>query len=226
MHVRRRKEEDLVEGDSVVLGVRVGRQDPSTAAAKAKSKNGAGKGHEDLDGEGEEGVWESRPGGIWLLRTDKRALFDSDKVVTGIDVLFGADAVDPREGWEIKDTPLLLSASGSEASTLEARLTVKKGEHKLPERPVPRIQDNGKFKIMQLADLHLATGLGVCRDAMPEGVGRCDADTRTLEFVGRLLDEEKPNLVVLSGDQVNGDTAPDPQSVSISIWFGGNNTNL
>jgi len=30
--------------------------------------------------------------------------------------------------------------------------------------------------------------------------------------VGKLLDEEKPDLVVLSGDQVNGDTAPDAQS--------------
>jgi len=28
-----------------------------------------------------------------------------------------------------------------------------------------------------------------------------------------VLDEEKPDLVVLSGDQVNGDTAPDVQSV-------------
>jgi DNA repair exonuclease SbcCD nuclease subunit len=33
-----------------------------------------------------------------------------------------------------------------------------------------------------------------------------------LEFVERLLDEEKPDMVVFSGDQVNGETAPDAQS--------------
>ena len=46
--------------------------------------------------------------------------------------------------------------------------------------------------------------------------GHCDADPRTLEFVERLIDEEKPEFVVLSGDQVNGETAPDAQSVSRS----------
>ncbi len=64
---------------------------------------------------------------------------------------------------------------------------------------------------MQAADLHLSTGLGKCRHALPEGT-KCEADPRTLEFVERLLDDEKPDLVILSGDQVNGDTAPDAQS--------------
>jgi predicted MPP superfamily phosphohydrolase len=34
---------------------------------------------------------------------------------------------------------------------------------------------------------------------------KCEADPRTLEFVERLLDEEKPDMVVFSGDQVNGE---------------------
>jgi DNA repair exonuclease SbcCD nuclease subunit len=33
-----------------------------------------------------------------------------------------------------------------------------------------------------------------------------------MDFVEKLLDEEKPDLVVLSGDQVNGETAKDAQS--------------
>jgi hypothetical protein len=61
----------------------------------------------------------------------------------------------------------------------------------------------------------LSTGTGHCRDEEPVGHngGKCEADPRTLEFVGRLLDEEKPDLVILSGDQINGETAPDAQSV-------------
>lgn len=204
MHVQRMREEELGENDKVVLDLRIGGVDPSledvVGVAGKDRKEAAHK-------------WESRPGNIWIKRSGHLKEFDNKNAVTGVDVLFGPDAVDPREGWEIRDQSLSL---GSSSDSLEARLSIRRGLGKVHERPVPRIQENGKFKIMQLADLHLATGLGVCRDPMPENGKKCEADTRTLEFVGRLLDEEKPNLVILSGDQVNGDTAPDAQSVSTS----------
>ena len=62
---------------------------------------------------------------------------------------------------------------------------------------------------MQLSDLHFSTGVGICRDPYPTFDRKCEADPRTLEFVGKLLDDEKPDLVVLAGDMVNGDTAKD-----------------
>lgn len=156
--------------------------------------------------------WELRPGGVWVKRTAKRHASDSQTAITSVDVLYGADAVDPRAGWEIKDTPLLLNSRTEE---VETRLTVRRGDPSKSKRPIPRIRENGRFKIMQLADVHLSTGLGICRDPVPAelvpGHG-CEADTRTLEFLERLLDEEQPDLVVLSGDQVNGETAKDAQS--------------
>jgi hypothetical protein len=199
MHIKRKREEELLPEDKVIIDVTVGRLDPSTG---------------DKGGEKNE-KWESREAGLWLKRSTKRHASDSQQAVTSVDVLFGADAVDPREGWEMVGTPLLLENS---AEGVEARLSVRRGKEITHTRPVPRINENGKFKIMQVADLHLSTGTGHCRDEMPVPVngasGKCEADPRTLEFVGRLLDEEKPDLVVLSGDQVNGDTAPDAQSVS------------
>lgn len=62
--------------------------------------------------------------------------------------------------------------------------------------------------------MHLATGTGACREPVPDEYngGKCMADPRTLDFVSKILDDEKPDLVVLSGDQVNGDTAPDAQT--------------
>jgi hypothetical protein len=197
VHVQRKKEEELLPEDKIVLDLSIGLLDPTTGAK----------------GEGDE-RWETRPSGLWIKRTSKHHTSDSGKAITGIDVLFGADAVDPRDGWEIKDTALLLNSAGE---THEARISIKRGKHVNMPKPKPRIGDNGKFKIMQIADLHLSTGLGVCRDAMPPGHngGKCDADPRTLEFIGKLLDQEKPDLVILSGDQVNGDTAPDAQSVSL-----------
>lgn len=194
VHVQRKKEEDLTSDDKVVIGVTVGRIDPSTGA----------KGHANEK-------WESRSAGLWVLRSSKATASDSKKAVTAVDILFGDDAVEARDGWELQNTPLLL-AVGTDIPS--AHITVRQGTQADPIRPQPRVNDNGKFKIMQLADLHLSTGVGHCRDAVPDEYegGACMADLRTLDFVSKLLDDEKPDLVVLSGDQVNGDTAPDAQS--------------
>ncbi|KAL8975634.1 MAG: hypothetical protein Q9197_000109 [Variospora fuerteventurae] len=194
LHIERKGESELVETDRVIFDVRVGRLDPTTP----EKGDGADR-------------WESRPGGIWLKRSAKRHASDSTKAVTAVDVLFGADAVEARPGWEILDQPIILSNPGDNQ---EARLTVRRGSPAPIERPTPRVRKDGRFKIMQVADLHLSTGLGVCRDAKPAGHngGKCDADIRTLEFLGAVLDSEKPDLVVLSGDQVNGKTSLDAQS--------------
>ncbi|KAI1477965.1 Metallo-dependent phosphatase [Daldinia eschscholtzii] len=194
IHVQRKKEEELKPEDKVVVGVTVGRLDPSTGT---KGQTGE--------------KWESRSAGLWVLRSSKPTASDSKQAVTEIDVLFGDDAVEVRDGWQLQNTPLLLDTGPDIPS---AHITVRQGSPVEPIKPQPRVRDNGKFKIMQLADLHLSTGVGHCRDAVPDEYegGPCLADLRTLDFVSKLLDEEKPDLVVLSGDQVNGDTAPDAQS--------------
>jgi hypothetical protein len=204
VHFQRKKEEDLTETDRVVIDLRISRLNPGKAAkkiSKNKDKEAA------IPDE-----WESRPGGIWLLRSAQRHASDSEQALTSLDVLFGADAVDPRPQWEVKDTPVLLN---SQTEAQEARITVRRGVAPKPKKPIPRINENGRFKIMQAADLHLSTGLGKCREPVPEQLisgQECEADPRTMEFVEKLLDEEKPDLVVLSGDQVNGETAKDAQS--------------
>jgi hypothetical protein len=197
VHIRRKKEEELTDEDTVVVDVRTGKLDPGMAdKAQAGEK------------------WESRPAGLWIKRSARRHASDSKKSVTAVDILFGADAVEPRPGWELVPNGALHLDTGSDSK--EPRVSIRRGQPQTHEKPVPRIRKDGKFKIMQLSDLHLSTGLGKCRDPVPKELngGRCEADPRTLEFVERVLDEEKPDLVVLSGDQVNGDTAPDVPSVS------------
>ncbi|KAI1342042.1 calcineurin-like phosphoesterase [Xylariaceae sp. FL0016] len=194
IHVRRKKEEELTADDKVVIDVSVGRLDPSTGVKGQADKR-----------------WESRTSGLWLLRSSKAHASDRKDAVTGVDVLFGDDAVEVRDGWQIQGTSLLL---GTNPEIPVAHVTVRRGSQEEITKPQPRIKDNGKFKIMQLADLHLSTGVGHCRDAVPDEYegGPCMADPRTLDFVSRLLEDEKPDFVVLSGDQVNGDTAPDAQT--------------
>lgn len=189
MHVQRKQEEELAKDDKVVVAVRVGRIDPS------------------LEG-GEQG-WEKRPGGIWVLRSSKMGESDSRRAITGVDVLFGTDAVEARAGWNIAPTALDLDADPI------ARLTVRHQETSDIKVPKPRVGKNGRFKILQVSDAHLSTGVGKCRDGIGVNnapITECEADPRTLEFIERILDDEKPDLVVLSGDQVEGPAAPDTQS--------------
>lgn len=203
LHIKRLREEDLGSDDHVILDLRVSRLDPSISQGT--------KGNE---------KWESRPAGIWLHRSNKRHESDSSSVITAVDVLFGPDAVEARLGWHIRDTPLLLDSDSSEVHTqLEPHLTLRTGPFQKLDRPIPRIRKDGRFKILQLADLHLSTGVGTCRDAEPPNLngGQCEADPRTLNFVERILDDEQPDLVVLSGDQVNGDTSPDVPSALYKI---------
>ena len=195
IHVQRKKEEHLLETDRVVLDVRVGRLDPANT-----------------DKENQDIKWEQRPGGIWLRRS-KKSHGDSSDAVTAVDVLFGADAVDPRPGWQVKNPGLLLSIDKSSA---EPRLSIRHGQHKPPTKPQPRVRKDGRFKILQVSDMHLSTGLGLCRHEFP-ATAKCEADPRTIEFVSEVLDSEKPDLVVLSGDQVNGETAPDAQSAMFKM---------
>jgi Calcineurin-like phosphoesterase len=194
LHVARKKEEGLIATDAIVTDVKISRLNPANSQSPQEKES-----------------WESRPGGIWIKRSTKRHGSDSAKAVTGLDILFGSDARDPRPNWQVQETALLFN---TRADGREARLTLRRGPAGKVEKPIPRINQNGKFKIMQVADLHLSTGLGKCRDALPIGYngGKCDADPRTLDFVEKMIDEEKPDFIVLSGDQVNGETAPDSQS--------------
>ena len=184
-----------MEKDRVILDVRVGSLDPVVS-------------------ENYQGVerWESRPGGIWLRRSARHRESDNLKAVTAVDVLFGTDAVEPRPGWELGREPLLLPNPVDENQ--EVYLSIRRGPPIPIDKPDLHVNKDGKFKVLQVADLHLSTGHGVCRDAEPalQTGAKCDADLRTLDFVASVLDSESPDLVVLSGDQVNGETAPDAQS--------------
>lgn len=187
------------DNDRVIVDVRISKTEPAAVDLHGVEK------------------WESRPGGIWLKRTAKRHASDSEKAITAVDVLFGSDAVEPRPGWHLIQQPVLLGDPGYNE---EVHLTVRRGTLIAVEKPVLHVHKDGKFKILQVSDLHFSTGPGVCRDPEPPSVnenGKCLADPRTVNFINSVLDAEKPDLVVLSGDQINGETSPDTQSALFKV---------
>ena len=64
-------------------------------------------------------------------------------------------------------------------------------------RPELRYGRDGTFTIVQLTDVHWSTGDG--------------KDGKTRALIEEVLQAERPDLVVLSGDIVSGDAAPDPR---------------
>jgi len=91
-------------------------------------------------------------------------------------------------------------------------LVYRRGVHIPPRAPPLHFDRDGKFKIMQIADLHYSVSIGECRDVrFSPCIG---SDNLTNSLLGRVLDIEKPDLVVFTGDQLNGQgTSWDPKSV-------------
>ena len=136
-----------------------------------------------------------------------------DQAVTDVDVLFGIDAVDPRPQWTLLQSALQFNG---QPKVPVARLSVIYG--RAQSRPdalaALRVRKDGKFKIVQVSDTHMVTGVGVCKDAIDaqgKHLPESEADPRTVDFIGKILDVEKPDLAILAGDQLHHDI-PDSQS--------------
>ena len=200
LQIAQAREEDLSVNDLVVTEVRVGELHPSAGSCSDK-----------------ESSWESRPCGIWVLRSPY--IGDRHQAVTAVDVLFGVDAVDPRPQWSLMGTSLQL---GARPEVPVARLTVRQGRAK-PRPDVPRIplrvKEDGKFKIVQISDTHVVTGVGVCKDAIDahgKPLPERGADPLTITFLGGILDVERPDIVILTGDQLHHDIL-DSQSALFKV---------
>ncbi|KAH5096404.1 hypothetical protein HBH71_253960 [Parastagonospora nodorum] len=154
-------------------------------------------------GESPGDTWESRSGGIWMLRSKFSGKID--QAVTKVDVLFGTDAVDPRLHWDLMTSPLQLNAL---PSTPVARLSVLHGAKPRPDTQTPlRVEADGTFKMMLFSDSHMGTDKP-CKDAIDANgkkLPEFEADPRTVDLMGKMLDKENPNLVVILGDLLHHD---------------------
>lgn len=184
LYVALANEKELVADDELVMDIRIGEQPPNPSSDRS---------------------WESRPGGIWVLRNKFSGKIG--QAVTEVDVLFGVDAVDPRPQWTLIRPSLQLNA---QPKVPVARLSVLRGRAKpRPDvRVAFRVREDGKFRIVQISDTHMVTGVGVCKDAIDahgNHLPESEADPRTVNFIGKILDVEKPDLVILTGDQLHHD---------------------
>ena len=100
-------EEELVAEDLLVTDIRVGEPPPNLSLDHS---------------------WESRSGGIWVLRS--KFFSKIDQAMKEVDVLFGVDAVDPRPQWTLTRSPLQLNA---QSTVPAARLSVRPSQDQMLE---------------------------------------------------------------------------------------------
>ncbi|XP_024380925.1 probable inactive purple acid phosphatase 29 [Physcomitrium patens] len=85
--------------------------------------------------------------------------------------------------------------------------------------PVLRFGKDGTFKIVQVADMHYADGATTsCQDVLPEQYATC-SDLNTTIFLNRVIAEEKPDLLLFSGDNIMQEDCKDPIA-SMNMAFG------
>lgn len=129
------------------------------------------------------------------------------EMITEVDVVYGDD--DPFYGFErVQGGPFTATKQDRWGSV---DIAVRRGTYSPPKANRPRFHNDGTYKIMQIADLHYSVGNGACKDTDKEP---CVGDPETQEWLGHALDIEMPDLVVFSGDQLNGqETSYDARSV-------------
>ncbi|KAJ7623261.1 Metallo-dependent phosphatase-like protein [Roridomyces roridus] len=131
-------------------------------------------------------------------------------IITELDLSFGDDI--PWYGFEKLEPPTLPRRGGYTQTTW---LTMRRGVKPAPRAPPLHFSHDGRFKILQIADLHYSVAAGTCREtpASLDCSGGSDNLTTT-SLISRVLAIEKPDLVVFTGDQLNGQgTSWDPKSV-------------
>ncbi|CAE6397275.1 unnamed protein product [Rhizoctonia solani] len=129
-----------------------------------------------------------------------------DEVVTELDVLYGED----EPFWGFKRVEGIIYP-GRPGKSVPISLVARKG-YTVPPRPQPpHFHANGTYKIMQIADLHYSVTHGQCLNTDFEP---CDGFNSSQTIIAEALDAERPDLVVFSGDQLNGQrTSWDSRSV-------------
>ncbi|KAF8519664.1 Metallo-dependent phosphatase-like protein [Gautieria morchelliformis] len=145
----------------------------------------------------------------WKLGPTLRGLNQNEtrNLVTELDVVYGAGS--PMYGFETLD-PEVTAGRGGKVDPI--RIAFRRGPPSIPRAPPLHVNRDGTYKILQVADLHFSVSHGKCRDTDRKPCEQ--GDDLTSDLLSTTLDAEKPDLVVFTGDQLNGQgTSWDSRSV-------------
>ncbi|ORX88867.1 Metallo-dependent phosphatase [Basidiobolus meristosporus CBS 931.73] len=126
----------------------------------------------------------------------------TDQPIYSVTFESGKDLVDPF-GY-IKVNQDLNVGTGAD----EVYLYYRNKPLQLPQTPQLKFHDDGSFKILQLADLHMTSHRSGCYDVPTTGEWKSCTNLKTLEFAERMIKTESPDVIVFTGDNVMGSRDP------------------
>lgn len=150
-----------------------------------------------------DGVWPRQETAHLYYRIAPRSDGNRSDEVNELDVVWGSSGT--LYGWQRmgEDFAEPRDKNKNKDQDEGAELMWRKGAPVAPKAKLPlTFSTDGKFKILQIADLHFSVSKGKCLDSdWPDCNDPKGADLVTLDWLNSVLDEEKPDLIVLSGDQ-------------------------
>lgn len=134
--------------------------------------------------------------------------------LTELDVQYGTHVQPPGYERVAVISPL---QRGPKSSIPRVSLLARRRVYRRPPTPALTFRENGTFRILQIADLHFSVLEAACRDVVD--VHACASHNDTLALVNRWLEEERPDVVAFTGDQLNGQHSSwDEQSI-VPTWL-------
>ncbi|KAA1112778.1 hypothetical protein PGT21_009451 [Puccinia graminis f. sp. tritici] len=154
------------------------------------------------------GIWPAKVKDAKLWFTRSPSFNGTDRTVQPINeisVLWSrkSDLTPPWWGFERLNKPVF--EGDNPMNHIQCDIAVRR-EIVEPATP-PRLafQKDGKFKIMQISDLHFSASGGECKSASE--IKSCDkdgADATTKAWLTKAIAQARPDLIVLGGDQLLG----------------------
>jgi hypothetical protein len=142
--------------------------------------------------------------------------------ITELDIIYGDSRANPLFGFT--KVPRMITGGDDDASEsrIGSALAIRRTLPTVTERPSLEFSLEGNFTILQVADLHFSTGPGACRDmAIGQQRTTCEkrgADRYSLDWLKLAIKETKPSLIVLTGDQSNGQDTSWSTQTAIMKW--------